>query len=168
MNRSNGRISLVIFITFISVVFYATSRASGQSEGTAEYVGDNAKNCKVCHAEQAKVWSTLKMAKAFSSLNDQQQKDPKCIKCHVTGFGEKTGFKSLSETPKLADVQCEACHGPASLHMKVPINDKQKRRATIKKPTKEDCLKCHNKEYPDFKGFDYEKQRAKIQHWKSK
>jgi len=156
---------LAICFTFlVSLLLYS----AGAEEEKATYVGENETKCKVCHPEQAKVMLKTKMFQSFSALKEEQQADPKCVKCHVTGYGEESGFKSFKETPKLINVQCEACHGPASLHLKAPITDKEKRKATVKMPTKDDCLKCHNKEFPDFKGFDYEKSLQAIKHWKDK
>lgn len=160
--RMKTWISLVGVLIFV-VAFFMPSLYAQEK---AEYVGDNENKCKVCHPEQMKLWLQWKMAKTFDVLKDKEKEDPKCVKCHVTGFGEKGGFKSLKDTPKLVNVQCEACHGPASLHLKAPITDKEKRRATVKKPTKADCEKCHNKESPQFKGFDYDKYLEKIKHWK--
>jgi len=164
MMRTFTQTSLAIFFTFlIGLVLYSAGK-----EDKATYVGDNEAKCKVCHPEETKVMLKSKMFQTFSVLNQEQQADPKCVKCHVTGYGEESGFKDLKTTPKLINVQCEACHGPASLHLKAPIADKEKRKATVKMPTKEDCIKCHNKEFPDFKGFDYEKSLQAIKHWKDK
>jgi len=162
-----ARLIIVILVTIISVGILAVAFAEEKKE-EATYVGDNAKKCKVCHAKQVKAWQGWKMAKAIEALKDEEKKQDKCIKCHVTGFGEKGGFVSLEKTPNLANVQCEACHGPASLHLKVPLKDKEKKRATIRRPTKEDCIRCHNKEFPNFKGFDFEKSLKTIKHWEDK
>jgi hypothetical protein len=35
-------------------------------------------------------------------------------------------------------------------------------------PTKELCVKCHNAESPNFKGFDFEEYYAKITHPRAK
>ncbi len=169
--KGHNREVFVIIITLIFGIIgftFTTVQASEKTETKAVYVGDNEKTCKVCHAEQVKTFTTLKKAKAFSLLKEDEKKNASCVKCHVTGYGEEGGFVSLENTPKLINVQCEACHGPASLHLKVSITDKEKRKATVKMPKKADCEKCHNKESPDFKGFDYEKYLAQIKHWKDK
>jgi hypothetical protein len=143
-----------------------TAFAQDKEEKGPTYVGDNATKCKMCHSEQVKIWSALKLAKAWDSLSADEQAKSDCFKCHVTGYGKPGGFTSLKDTPKLVGVQCEACHGPASDHMKAPITDKAKKKATIKRPGKGVCLTCHNKDFPNFKGFDYDKMKPLIKHWK--
>ena len=79
-----------------------------------EYTGT--KRCASCHFEEFMAWKQTGHSKAFQLLPAQYQKDPKCVKCHVTGFGEKSGFQSLAATPDLAGITCESCHGPGSEH----------------------------------------------------
>lgn len=49
--------------------------------------------------------------------------NPRCMTCHTTGHGVKTGFENMKETPRLANVQCEGCHGPGSVHIKLQITN---------------------------------------------
>jgi hypothetical protein len=58
-------------------------------------------------------------AKAFDDLAVNYKEDKSCLPCHVTGFGEATGFKSTSGTPQLVGVSCEACHGPGNEHARI-------------------------------------------------
>jgi hypothetical protein len=51
---------------------------------------------------------------AFAAKGGQTNRS--CLVCHTVGDGLPTGFVSLAKTPKLAGVQCENCHGPASYH----------------------------------------------------
>lgn len=47
-----------------------------------------------------------------------------CVGCHTTGYsaiGNQDGRAGLSGTWELDGVQCEACHGPGSLHANDPI-----------------------------------------------
>jgi len=40
-----------------------------------------------------------------------------CLGCHAVGYGTPSGFKSIEETPDLAGVGCEICHGAGSLYI---------------------------------------------------
>jgi len=128
-----------------------------------DYVGT--KKCKICHKTQLETWEKQKHAKAWEALNDEEKKNSKCIGCHTTNG------------PEMPNVTCEACHGPGSGYSKPTIMNKAKYKANHEEqhkkaveaglviPTKETCVKCHNEESPTFKGFDYEKYKAKIKHW---
>jgi len=168
MLRRNSVVILFLAALSVWLVVALVSVPATGTEKKPTYVGDNATKCKMCHPDQVKTWEKWDMAKAMDSLKGDMAKNEKCLKCHVTGWGAESGFKSMEKTPKLAGVQCEACHGPASLHMAAPITDKEKRRATVEKPTKDTCLACHNKEYFGFKEFDYDKALPKIKHWEEK
>ena len=104
----------------------------------ATYLGEG--KCKMCHSKQHATYMKMKHSKAIEALSAEEQKKPECVKCHVTGFGKTGGFESLEKTPKMAGVQCEACHGAGSLHMKAPMADKKK---TINGKGK-DCRDCHS------------------------
>jgi hypothetical protein len=75
--------------------------------------------CASCHLKENTSWKKMKHAQAFEDLSAQYKEDKSCLECHVTGFGQPTGFKSATATPQLASVACEACHGPGSEHAKV-------------------------------------------------
>ncbi len=145
----------------------------------ADYVG--AAKCKMCHSKEYKAWAETKHAHAMETLKnatpEQLKKmndllktsvttpatDDNCVKCHVTGFGEPTGYpqKDSTKTAALAMVGCEDCHGPGSAHLKVPMSDKAAKIASIKKPTEETCEGCHTKAIsPDFKFAE----RSKLVH----
>ncbi|MBI4801678.1 MAG: cytochrome c family protein [Elusimicrobia bacterium] len=104
----------------------------------AAYLG--ADKCKMCHAKQHATWMKMKHSTAIESLSAEEQKKPECVKCHVTGFGKTGGFESMGKTPKMANVQCEACHNAGSLHMKSTAAEKKK---TINGPGV-DCRECHS------------------------
>jgi len=73
------------------------------------YAGGRA--CRVCHAGQHTDWTLTRHACAWETLvRIGKENDPKCVRCHVVGFGEG-GFVSGLKTPYLSDVQCESCHG---------------------------------------------------------
>ena len=74
------------------------------------YSGDEA--CRVCHERQYVDWTLTRHACAWETLvRVGKQEDPKCVRCHVVGHGQRGGFFSLKRTPHLRDVQCESCHG---------------------------------------------------------
>lgn len=154
-------------LTMIAVLLFGWTLLAEETEKVNEYIGDSAKKCKMCHKDSVAAWEKWTMAKAYDSLSDEVKAKDECIRCHVTGFGEKGGWVNAEKTPNLLHNQCESCHGPAGDHMRAGM-DKEERAATQTKPTKETCLKCHNKDYPDFKGFEFEKAMVQIKHWADK
>ncbi len=94
-------------------------------EAGTKYIGVN--KCKACHIKQYNSWKRTKMAVSFENLKPGVKaeeklkvglnpkmdftKDPECLACHTTGYGKPGGFISIEETPEMANVQCEACHG---------------------------------------------------------
>ncbi len=86
--------------------------------------------CASCHLRENTAWKKSKHAKAFEDLSAQYKEDKSCLACHVTGYGEPTGFKSAKETPQLAGVVCEACHGPGSEHAKLGDMIAKKKRTS--------------------------------------
>ncbi len=84
--------------------------------GESPYRGSQA--CKSCHAEAYRVWKESAHSHAMQVLEDVQQDFlPQCVSCHVTGWERPGGFRNRIATPELADVQCEACHGPGARHL---------------------------------------------------
>ena len=126
------------------------------------YIGAN--ECAACHFEQYQVWKTTPHAKAFLILPAKYQTDSSCLKCHTTGFGEPTGFKSVQQTRGLAGNTCENCHGPGSEHAKIAKALGQKKlseqeqkyvRSTIYRMLpKNVCVECHlatsHKKHPPY------------------
>jgi len=130
-------ISLLGCLVFMGIAGLVVAQdAPAPTEAT--YLG--ADKCKMCHAKQHATYMKMKHATAIEALSAEEQKKPECVKCHVTGFGKTGGFESLEKTPKMAGVQCEACHGAGSLHMKAPMADKKK---TINGKGI-DCRECHS------------------------
>jgi len=155
---------------------------------TRSYVG--AKKCKACHLKQYTGWSATKMAAAFDLLKpgvraDAKKKakqdpakdythDSNCLPCHTTGFGKPGGFKSIEETPDLAGVQCESCHGPHSGVLQVmTIQNKSYKKsevlaAGLEIPSEKTCKdQCHNSKSPMVGAnyvFDYAARKAQGSH----
>ncbi len=119
------KLSLLLSVAMLGLAGLAVSQdAPADKPAAATYLG--AAKCKMCHSKQHATWMKMKHSGAISSLSAEEQKKPECVKCHVTGYGEPGGFESMEKTPDLANVQCEACHGPGSNHMKAPMADKKK------------------------------------------
>ncbi|MHB8865731.1 MAG: multiheme c-type cytochrome, partial [Pirellulaceae bacterium] len=111
------------------------------------------KRCASCHFEQFMQWKGTPHGTAFSLLTKKYEKDPKCLECHTTGYGEKTGYGAVNDE-SLQNVGCEVCHGPGSKH-----EEAAKPFAQVKNLTKEQeelvkgtiwkvqphnvCLDCH-------------------------
>ena len=139
----------------------------------AEYKYVGAAKCKACHLAEFKACETTKHTKSMDSLKENEKNDPKCLVCHVTGYG-----KAAAEGSQLEGVQCEACHGPGSGYKSATIMNKVKWKEnpeTYKKmaveagliePTEKVCTTCHNKNSPTFKGFNYAKDLPKVKHKK--
>jgi hypothetical protein len=118
------------------------------------YVG--ASTCAACHAEQYAIWEKSGHAHAMATLeNKNQQFDNECVRCHVVGF-EKGGFQTLITTPQLANVQCEACHGPGRAHAAAPA----KGYGFMATPV--GCTQCHTQ--PNSPDFNFETYWPKIKH----
>ncbi len=160
-------LAVVAVATFVACL---SAYAADAPKPGGDYLG--AAKCKMCHMKQYKAWAETKHAHAFEALKtatpEQLKKmndllkltvktpasDSSCVKCHVTGFGVKTGYPSADSTKNaiLAAVSCEDCHGAGGNHMAVPMSDKANRAATMLKPTAETCAGCHTKAItPDFK-----------------
>jgi len=141
--------------------------AADPTEG-AQYVGEA--KCKKCHFKQHRTWkknTKYPHSKAWDvlqpHLKSADQKDAEgrlCVSCHVTGFGEadRGGFKDAESSANLLSVQCEACHGAGSNHVKAGEKLKAEKRKkfnpgektfTIRKTTA--CSNCHNPHHPHDK-----------------
>ena len=110
---------------------------------TGEYVG--AARCATCHSVEAAQWRTTAHAGAYKTLLDAHRHyQPRCVVCHVVGFGTRTGFRLASRDERLAGVQCEACHGPGGHHASHPV------AGTITRTVPASvCLRCHTPDHSD-------------------
>lgn len=103
-----------------------------------EYIG--AGRCRMCHPDQFKSWEKTPHARAFSWLEvSADDAQTECLACHTTGYGKPTGYDPADEDSKFENVQCEACHGPGSLHME------QRGKGPIDRdPPATVCTDCHS------------------------
>lgn len=133
----------------VALLLLAMVAPSTYSQKSAAYVGSS--QCETCHADLGAGWQTTRHAKAIDSLKKSgQEKLPACVQCHVTGYEKDGGFIDMDLTPEMAGVQCEACHGPGSVHIEDPSVD------MIKDGGAELCRKCHTEKQDP--GFKYEEK----------
>jgi len=163
MDRFLTRVT--VLITVMALLIGGTALyAEGEAEKEVnKYFGKNAKACKMCHKEQVAAWEKWPMASSWDNLSDEEKLKEECISCHVTGYGEPGGFVSEEETPDMVGITCEACHGPAGAHMKIPAKDAEGRAASMSEPDEANCLQCHIEEgNPNFKEFVYKTEVAAL------
>jgi len=179
----------VLAVLVCGVCFMAfASAAEKKEEKKPTYIG--VKMCVMCHKSRdnsIEVWRKMKHSKAYEALgtdaakkfSKDPQNDPKCLACHVTGLDQPGGFslKMAKEMKEMNDnlkgVTCEVCHGPGSYYKAVMMKAMPKgstfdadaaKKAGLVTPTKEVCLKCHNKNSPSFKEFKPEEALKIIKH----
>jgi hypothetical protein len=110
---------------------------------TARYAGASA--CANCHRAEYEQWLTTPHASAYRTLlNVHRHYNPRCVVCHVVGFGTDHGFRLGSASEALAGVQCEVCHGPGAGHAARP-SLRNVRRAVSESL----CVSCHNPEHSE-------------------
>ena len=98
-----------------------------------------AQACGACHATELRSWGLTHHSIAYWTLYDRKDAEKlECVGCHVTGLGEPGGFVVGDHGSVLADVTCEACHGPGGPH--VPGADKPP-------PAADQCVRCHDAEH---------------------
>jgi hypothetical protein len=105
-------------------------------------------NCRGCHVSQYEQWRKTAHARSYETLVVQRKTEEKeCVSCHVTGFGEPTGFTAELEGPDLGNVGCETCHGMGTEHA---------RGEGAVQITETMCLSCHDAQNsPDFEYAEY-------------
>ncbi len=174
---------IVLMIGLLAFVALPFSLSMGQDPEVDKLAFVGAAKCKMCHnlAKYGKFfddWKEGPHAKAFDLLKDDEKKDPKCQKCHTTGFGKPGGFTKVDdpEAEKLVGVQCEMCHGPGEKHIKSKRGGEVIAHAW--EPDEKACQKCHNPESTTWKedryvdeqgnksGFNYKLAVKKINHAK--
>jgi len=136
--------------------------------GRGGYAGSTA--CAGCHEEAYAIWQETLHHQALETLQMDERDgvnatfDPRCVRCHVVGFGSPTGFGSKQqpeatrwrlESP-VANVGCESCHGPGKDHIT------SEAKTDIELGGEYTCLRCHDSENdPDF---HFEERWADISH----
>ena len=119
----------------------------GNAGVTGQYVGTD--RCGDCHKSFHTNWSDTLHAKALESLEEiGQDTNPECLACHTVGFGQPGGFVDRATTNVLANVGCEACHGPSRDHVE---NIENKDLLPPKNISGSVCGQCHTgAHHPNF------------------
>ncbi len=119
----------------------------------ASYAGGKA--CAECHEDCTTALASSAHMRALRTLEvTHDERDPECVRCHVVGFNDTTGW--TLERPELANVDCEACHGPSEEHAQTES------RHPKPHPRSRDCMQCHD---PDNSPqFDYKVYWRKVRH----
>lgn len=134
-----------------NVRFAQSQKPAPVAAGTPTYVGSD--KCVECHDEAVAFWKKTRHAGAWATLEKRGQEfDLECTSCHVTGWN-KPGGATLARTEGLRDVQCEVCHGPASIHVAKEGDEEPK--TLVGGPEPAMCAKqCHTKEHSDTFNYD--------------
>ena len=126
--------------------------------GTGKYsfVGDS--KCRLCHRDlfinRKKDSHNYTMKNIVST---KYEDNSRCLTCHSTGYRIKSGFIDMAQTPRLANVQCESCHGPGNIHIevvkkniinkKISLNNGLLAGQSSPKVLKKICISCHPKRW---------------------
>ncbi len=123
------------------------TKQAGAGGGGAAYVGGD--GCVQCHVPQYENWQVTPHARAYQTLvHKGSQYAVECLVCHTTGYGEPGGYSPLQkERSTMINVQCEACHGPASRH-------KASKSGIVRTGGRQVCIGCHTEK--NSPRFDYE------------
>ena len=124
--------------------------------------------CRSCHQVEYDTWKKMRHARAMTTLQERKNPsgrdfDPTCVVCHSVGMDYAGGYRSMQETPEMAHVGCEMCHGPGGNHVfsanpaSVPMSKAFTR-----------CADCHDSENDPYFEKDYEKKFQIIKHWDGK
>lgn len=129
---------------------------------TREYAGVDA--CVGCHPAEYAQWGRTAHVRAYRTLRERaEQRNPDCLACHATGFGEVGGFADPATSQRLLNVQCEACHGPMAEHAREANTAgrgmKPSPGLTVNEAT---CVRCHDE--ANSPRFDYEEYRPRGAH----
>ncbi len=113
------------------------------------------RDCRNCHPGAFASWERTRHARAYATLEKGgRQFDLDCVSCHVTGWKQPGGPCDVGSTAGRQGVQCEACHGPASLHAVDPPGH------IVRDPATSVCTRCHTPEHST--GFEPTSFRSRI------
>ncbi len=112
-------------------------------------------DCRGCHPAAFASWERTPHARAYATLEKGGRAfDLDCVSCHVTGWKLPGGPCDVATTAGRQGVQCEACHGPASLHAVDPPGH------IVRDPPTSTCTRCHTREHST--GFEPSSYRGRV------
>jgi hypothetical protein len=121
---------------------YDEAMASGQYR----YIGEL--KCRLCHRDFFIGRKQDVHDYAFRNLITARYSDnPRCLVCHTTGYGTPEGFSTMEKTSRMANIQCEGCHGPGSKHMQKNAAGGFLAGKDNPEVLKKMCLSCHNQRW---------------------
>jgi len=134
--------------------------SSSRAASADRYAGSS--SCRECHPKAYEIWAASKLAQGYRSLElERNQHNPRCLTCHTVGYGASDGFTRHEETPDLAAVGCESCHGRGDYHNRLMKSETiPAQRIFLAKTT--DCVKCHDPDNSPM--FDQTTYWEKIKH----
>lgn len=93
-----------------------------------------------------------------------------CLECHATAADVEPGFRDPAFRLE-EGVQCEACHGPGSQHLRpgLVVAGAALRASRMRRPVEEDCRVCHKGQRPSHDWmerppYDHERALARTVH----
>ena len=173
--------SLVLSVVAVSLGGCPPSGGSGPHPD-AHYVGVEV--CRECHPAAWRVWLGSRHARSVVALQtglaagiaartkqplEGLPDNPECLRCH--GVGAAPGDPNPHGPGSRPDeaVTCEACHGPASLHVDAARQRRERPGlvASLRHPVRS-CPDCHrpkaSHEHDLAEPFDAERFDARIKH----
>ncbi|GAB4252931.1 MULTISPECIES: multiheme c-type cytochrome [Deferrisoma] len=108
-----------------------------------EFVGAQA--CRPCHPGRYQYWRATAHAAAYEVLKAKGREfDTDCLACHTVAYECSDGEVDRLSIERFANVQCESCHGPGSVHVA------SEGKAPLEKGLA--CPKCHTPERSNDEG----------------
>ena len=151
---------IVVGLSFLFLLCSANVVLAFTAPGTKSYVG--AKRCQPCHQREYDIWAKSGHALSQSHLDKDKQKELRCLFCHATDVQENLGAF------RIANVQCEACHGPGAMHVRqaTQVRSTKATPKGLQPVTEALCRQCHSDaRSPSLRPFDFQKSKRAIIHW---
>ncbi len=152
---SPGEVLFAEYVAAEAAFFTEEKERKKRDSVSSPFIGAEA--CKACHLHAYDVWKGSSHAKAYGTLQEKNKHQiSECVSCHVVGFSQPGGFISAEDTPHLAGVQCENCHGPRQAHATAA------NPGLVKGGRSMACSTCHLQ--PHSPGFSHNAYWERVKH----